>query len=81
VIQERRGEPGTDAAEFFYIDEKGLKQDVALHADMLDNKAADEKQRRRAIQNQLEVGLSREDVEAIFGPISPPSSDLAASET
>ena len=54
--------------EFFY-EQNGQKEDADLHDDMLDNKAADEKQRRRAIQNQLEAGLSRDDVEAIFGPI------------
>jgi len=55
--------------EFFYEDVNGQKGDAHLHADMLDNPAADEKQRCRAIVNQLEAGLSREDVELLFGPI------------
>ena len=55
--------------EFFHEDVNGQKQDAHLHADMLDNPASNEKQRRRAIVNQLEAGLSREDVELLFGPI------------
>ena len=58
--------PGT---EFFYTDENGQPQDAALHEDMLDNPEADEKQRRRAIVRQMEAGMSREDVELLFGPI------------
>ena len=62
-------------SEFFYLDADGKKQDASLHADMLDNPEADAQQRYRAYENALDHGMSQEDADLLFGPVSGPPID------
>ena len=69
MIVDEGDEPTLPAAEFFYLDVLGQPQDAELHAGMLDNREADEKQRQGAMRRQLAAGLTCEEVELLFGPL------------
>ena len=57
----------TGSDELFSIDERGRKVDAALHDPILDNPAAEALAARQAMASAIEMGMSPEDAEAVFG--------------
>jgi len=53
--------------EFYYTDENGVKQDVALHAAILSTPKADRKMAIKAIERAVDRGMEREVAQRLFG--------------
>lgn len=56
--------PGT---ELFYLDDKGEKQDAALHQQILDNDEAEQALAVMAIERALARGVSPEEAQRLYG--------------